>query len=155
MAIWINGAFGVGKSSVTRVLQERIPDAVVADPERIGWVMKRTFWRGQDYQDVALWRRLTVRQVARADAKGTAIVPMTVVARELFEELTKDTTVFALVAERATIEARIAGAPDAHEWRRANLDRCLAAFADDSFGTRIHTDGLTPEQVADEILSRL
>jgi broad-specificity NMP kinase len=155
MAVWINGPFGVGKTSVTRVLRARIPDAVVADPERIGYAMKRTFWRGQDYQDVDLWRRLTVRQVARADRKGTAIVPMTVVQRELFDEVTKGATVFALVADRATLEARIAGAVDAHEWRRANLDRCLEAFADDSFGTRIPTDGLTTEQVADEILRRL
>jgi hypothetical protein len=155
MAVWLNGPFGVGKSTVSEALVRRIPDAVLADPERIGWVVRRTFWRGRDYQEVALWRRLTIRMVERADARGTAVVPMTIVEPDVFEQITRGARVFALVADRPTIEARIASDPNDQRWRSDNLDRCLDAFRDDAFGERIATDGLSAEAVADEVLRRL
>lgn len=50
---------------------------------------------------------------------------------------------------------RIAGSTEAQAWRRDNLDRCLAAFAEDALGTRIETDDLDPAQVASLIVARL
>src|SRR5690348_7546872 len=46
MVIWINGAFGVGKTTVARALHERWPDAVVFDPEQLGFVLRRIVPRG-------------------------------------------------------------------------------------------------------------
>jgi broad-specificity NMP kinase len=155
MIIWLNGPFGVGKTTTARALRQRLPNAVIADPERIGYVMKRTLWRKPDYQHVDVWRRLTVRQVAWASRRATAIVPMTVVEREIFDQITGGAKVFALTAERATIERRIDGTLESQRWRRDNLDRCLAAFAGDDFGERVPTEGLSPEAVADTILRRL
>ena len=34
--IWLNGAFGVGKTTVARALASRLPDALILDPEDIG-----------------------------------------------------------------------------------------------------------------------
>jgi hypothetical protein len=68
----LNGPFGVGKTTVARLLVERMPGARIVDPERLGWVMRRTLWRTVDYQDVALWRRVTVRWVGRAGAQGSS-----------------------------------------------------------------------------------
>ena len=130
MVIWLNGPFGVGKTSVARELVRLIPEARIADPERIGYVMKRTFWRHDDYQDVALWRRLTVRQVHRRARRGTVIVPMTVVDPAVFAEITAGARVFALTAPRETIAARIDGGDEAHDWRHQNLDRCLPCVRD-------------------------
>jgi 2-phosphoglycerate kinase len=52
--IWLNGTFGVGKTAVAAELAQLLPDARLVDPERLGYVMRRTLWRGRDYQDVAL-----------------------------------------------------------------------------------------------------
>ena len=43
MIIWINGAFGAGKTSVTKHLLEKVSDASVFDPEDIGYVIQKTF----------------------------------------------------------------------------------------------------------------
>ena len=153
--IWLNGAFGVGKTTVTARLADRIPGARIADPERIGWVVRRTFWRGVDYQDVDLWRRLTVRQVTRSAAKGPTIVPMTVVRREVLDHIAAGARRFVLMAPRATIVTRIDGSDEAVDWRLGNLDRCLAAFEDPAFGEHIDTEDRTADQVADAILARL
>jgi hypothetical protein len=153
MIIWINGPFGVGKTSVARELVALIPDARIVDPERIGYVMKRTFWRHHDYQDVALWRRLTVRQVHRRARRSTVIVPMTVVDPTVFAEITIDARVFTLTASREQIMARIDAGDEAHEWRRQNLDRCLRAFETDDLGERIDTDDLGPRAVAERVRS--
>jgi len=64
MLIWINGAFGAGKTSVARELSRRFPDAMEFDPEQIGFMLRRMIAardRPSDFQDVDLWRELTVR----------------------------------------------------------------------------------------------
>ena len=83
------------------------------------------------------------------------IVPMTIVRRDVFDELTVGARVFRLTASRTTIEHRIAGSGEAQDWRRDNLDRCLEAFDSDAFGELIETEGLTPADVARSIMERL
>jgi uridine kinase len=39
LIIWLNGAFGSGKTTLTGELHRRIPDAVVFDPEDVGYVL--------------------------------------------------------------------------------------------------------------------
>jgi broad-specificity NMP kinase len=153
--LWVNGPFGVGKTTVARLLAEQMPGSRIINPEHAGYVMRRTFWRGRDYQDVAAWRHLTRLLVKCRAKRHDVIVPMTVVDRGVFEDVTRGARVFALVAQEATISSRIAGSDEAPEWRTENVDGCLAAFATDTFGKRISTDGRMPSEVAQEILERL
>lgn len=150
--LWLNGPFGVGKTTVARLLTNRR----IVDPERIGFVMRRTFWRGRDYQDVALWRRLVVRQVRRAARKGPIVVPMTIVRREVLDAVVgtlNDVRLVALVAPDDVIAARVhADRLDsgAKHWRLDNLKRCVTAFADPVFGE--HVDATRPpEAIAEEL----
>ena len=39
--IWLNGAFGVGKTTVARALAAELPDALVVDPEDIGRMLRK------------------------------------------------------------------------------------------------------------------
>ena len=153
MILWLNGPFGVGKSTVAAELVDRWPGARVVDPERIGYVVQRTFWRGQDYQDVDLWRRLTVRAVARAHRRGPVIVPMAVLDPDVYTQITVGATVVTLVASRSTLIERIVASGEAVTWRRNQLDRGLAALAGGRMGTVIGTDGLSASRIAEEVLS--
>jgi len=57
--VWLNGAFGIGKSTVAELLAERLGDAIVFDPELIGAGLRaeRAEWRGlDDFQDIPEWR---------------------------------------------------------------------------------------------------
>lgn len=142
--LWLNGAFGAGKTTVARLLTDR----TLVDPERIGFVMRRTFWRGRDYQDVPLWRRLVVRQVRRAARRGPVVVPMTIVRRDVLDETIgrlSGVRLVALVVPADELAARIAGDtsdPAANPWRREQIERCVTALADPAFGE--HIDATRP-----------
>jgi hypothetical protein len=147
--LWLNGPFGVGKTTVARLLRDRR----LVDPENIGFVMRRTFWRGRDYQDVALWRRLVARQVNRAARKAPIVVPMTIVRRDVLDDLRARIPAMRMVvldAPADTIAARADADtvdPQARQWRLENLDRCVTALADPVFGE--HVDATRPpEEIA-------
>ena len=68
MIAWINGPFGVGKSSVAALLSQRWPEAIVYDPEHLGYLLRS--WtpataKVDDFQDLSVWRAL-----ARETAAG-------------------------------------------------------------------------------------
>jgi hypothetical protein len=41
MIIWINGAFGGGKTTLAEELHRRLPDALPFDPEYVGYILRR------------------------------------------------------------------------------------------------------------------
>ena len=167
MIIWVNGPFGVGKTSVATELAELLPGSLVFDPELIG-----TFIRGllpaelqePDYQDIALWRDLT-RHIAESTANlydRPLIVPMTLVSRDYFIEivgsLTRsgcDVRHFTLLASRERILERHRGRADYEEWGEQQLDRCLAALSEPAFAVHLDTEDSSPGDIAREIVARL
>ena len=61
--IWINGAFGAGKTTVAKRLRAEWPEATLFDPEKLARLIRNATprqYRPNDYQDSPLWRRLTV-----------------------------------------------------------------------------------------------
>jgi hypothetical protein len=66
MIVWINGPFGVGKSTMAELLVERWPQATVFDPEHLGFLLRARQPPDVvvgDFQDLSVWRRL-VRETA-------------------------------------------------------------------------------------------
>ncbi|HEX2740709.1 MAG TPA: tunicamycin resistance protein [Rubrobacter sp.] len=167
MILFINGPFGVGKTSVSKLLDEKIPDAMLYDPEVIGAVLKRVlgpFKKVEDYQDYDLWRTLVVggvRVLRRASAR-TLIIPMTVWRRDLFDPIITglrridgDLACFRLTASRDVLMDRISSDTEDREaraWRTSHADICLEALRDPAFGTEVRTDDRAPGDVADRIL---
>jgi predicted kinase len=47
MVILINGSFGVGKTTVARLLRDALPGSVIYDPEWAGFVLRRRPRRGR------------------------------------------------------------------------------------------------------------
>lgn len=132
--MWTNGPFGVGKTSVVRELVGLVPESRVHDPERLGWLLKRTVgrFRPRDYQHLALWRRGTVLLAHRAGRGGrTVFVPMTVLNPECLDELLNglrargDEVLHVMLDAPADVLAsRIAGDshdPAAAAWRRGHI----------------------------------
>jgi gluconate kinase len=150
--LWLNGPFGVGKTTVAKLLTDRR----FVDPEHVGYVMRRTFWRGRDYQDVALWRALVAIQVNRAAKQGPIVVPMTIVDRAVLDDLRERIPSMRMVvldAPAATIAERAEGDVldgAARQWRLDNLERCVTALADPAFGE--HVDATRPpEEIASDL----
>jgi predicted kinase len=165
--VLLNGPFGVGKTTVGRLLVERLEGARLFDPERVGFALRRTVARGvSDYQNLRSWRALTVlgARLNRLVA-STVVMPMTLWRQDVHDEITAglrsvDSRVapFLLTAEERILRARIfadtveAGARD---WRLEHVAPCLAAFGGAGFGHEIDTGQRSPVEVVDEIMAAL
>ncbi|MFI6275318.1 NUDIX domain-containing protein [Streptomyces sp. NPDC050988] len=94
MIVWINGAFGAGKTTTARELIDLIPNSTLFDPELIGAGLaqllpaKRLAEVG-DYQDLPIWRRLVVDTAAAmlAELGGVLVVPMTLLRQDYRDEI--------------------------------------------------------------------
>jgi 8-oxo-dGTP pyrophosphatase MutT (NUDIX family) len=92
--VWINGAFGAGKSSAARELLDLMPDSALFDPEVVGGALTRMLPPKHlagvdDFQDLPIWRRLVVDTAAAmlSELGGTLIVPMALLRQEYRDEI--------------------------------------------------------------------
>ncbi|NJM90048.1 MAG: AAA family ATPase [Hydrococcus sp. RU_2_2] len=164
MIIWLNGAFGAGKTQTAFELHSRIPDSLVFDPEQIGFFLGKVVppeVRKSDFQDHRLWRKLTyegLRYVAE-NYTSTIVVPMTIVNPEYYDQTVgalRKTGLhvhhFTLLASRETILRRLRKRGDGtNSWGARQLDRCLASLSDEKFKFHLDTEGKSIELVAEEI----
>ncbi|MFF4580276.1 NUDIX domain-containing protein [Streptomyces sp. NPDC001373] len=94
MIVWINGAFGAGKTSTARELAALLPDSTLYDPELVGDALRgllpgKRLAEVDDYQDLPSWRRLVVDAAAAvlAEVGGVLVVPMTLLRQEYRDEI--------------------------------------------------------------------
>jgi 8-oxo-dGTP pyrophosphatase MutT (NUDIX family) len=92
--VWLNGAFGAGKTSTARELIDLIPNCTLYDPELISGELARLLPQKRlaevsDFQDLPIWRRLVVDTAAAllAEVGGTLVVPMTLLSQEHRDEM--------------------------------------------------------------------
>lgn len=165
--IWLNGAFGVGKTTVARALAAELPGALILDPEDIGRMLRQVVpdgLRSSDFQDIPSWRRLTVATIESLlrDHPGPLVVPMTVVDPIYFDETVSrlrrlDVTVhhFTLVAGLKTIRRRLLwrfSPPWATRWALRRVQHCATALQSPLFATHFDTDNRSVPDVAAAIL---
>ena len=168
MIIWLNGPFGVGKTTLANLLHQEIPNSILYDPELLGDFFQENLPKAvcpEDFQDYPIWRQTTV-QIIRDLATKTGqviIVPMTVFKKEYYQEiieqgLREDIYVqhYILVAEKETILDRLGKrTQENNNWALKHLDNCLQAFEDQIPGQKIDTDGLTVDEIAEIVLKDL
>lgn len=168
MYILLNGAFGIGKTTVAKQLQARLPGAVLFDPEWIGFALRRLPGRRiADYQQLASWRRLSILGARSfALAARTVIVPMAISELAIRDEIRtglarsgRPVLHFCLVAPVAVVRDRLGArgelATDPRfAWVHRRAAECCSAHAAREFGT--HIPALeTPERIAAEIARRI
>ncbi len=170
MLIWLNGPFGVGKTSAAAALVKRLPGALLYDPELVGAMLRRMVgdvdpvW---DFQDLAAWRALVpeTARLLRDSYRRTLVMPLTVWRRDYFDELAaalrmvdNDLRCFRLTAAERVLRARIIGRPISegpHDWCIAHIPTGLALMRDAAFGEAVTTDSRSPDQVAEAIVAAL
>lgn len=176
MVIMINGSFGVGKTTVARLLRERLNGSIIFDPEWAGLLLMRLpGWvklkgsGSDDFQDIELWRRSAVAgaRLFRLAARGPLIVPMAFSRRDYFGEVSDgirrfdpELRVFCLRAGVETVRSRLAARGDktegpGSEWIARRIAECVAAHREPHFGEPVDTEGRAAREVAEEIAERL
>ncbi|GHH72298.1 ATP/GTP-binding protein [Streptomyces sulfonofaciens] len=94
MIVWVNGAFGAGKTTTARELIDLIPNSTLFDPEVIDGGLScllppKHLAEVSDFQDLPIWRRLVVDTAAAllAELGGVLVVPMTLLRQEYRDEI--------------------------------------------------------------------
>ncbi|NJQ01264.1 AAA family ATPase [Streptomyces zingiberis] len=178
MLVWVNGAFGSGKTTLVDELHGRWRGTLVFDPEMVGFVLRKIVEVPTgDFQDLRLWRRQVAGLAAGLveEYRRPVLVPMTLVDPGYVEEIfgaLKDGGVtvhhFFLKVPREILEQRIDGrsfTPDdpardaeVRRWAKGQIDRCVKA-ADAAGvlpGDTVFLDGrLSPQELADQVLARI
>ncbi|WP_088006964.1 AAA family ATPase [Indiicoccus explosivorum] len=169
MIIMINGAFGVGKTTVANELLPKIDNSMLFDPETVGFMLreiipdtlKRPSEQTDNFQDLKLWKVLVVEMARQLKAEygRHLIVPMTLADKEIFtfiqegfRQIDPDTVHYCLTASKEVIHERLRGRGERDgDWCFRKTDMCLAAFDDPAFERRIPTSGIRPQQVTEHI----
>jgi len=167
--IWLNGAFGVGKSTTGALLTQRSPRLRLFDPETVGSMLQANLGDRpvSDFQQWEPWRVLTpvvADEIARLTGQ-VLVVPQTVMVESRWHELERglsqrghEVLHVVLDAQEPIVRSRIEAdgtESSAAPWR---LDH-LAAYATarpwlvDRADLVLDTTDLTPHDAADRVWS--
>jgi predicted kinase len=166
MIIWLNGNFGVGKTTTARLLKDTLP-ARLFDSEHIGYLLRPIIGDipCHDFKEWDPWRGLTIetaRQVLDF-AGGTLVIPQSVLQHAYWTELMDgfakhDIPVhaFTLHADRDVFRTRVEAdtdEPTAKQWRLDHRDTYETALGEwmAAETTVIDTTHRTPEDTAAHI----
>ncbi len=167
MIIWINGAFGSGKSSVAYALQKKISGSFIYDPEQFGYFLWDNFpdamKRKGNFQHINIWREgsYKILKYIHEHYSGILIVPMTLYIKQYYEEIVQKLVQdeiplkhYILCASKQTILNRLKQRGESSDsWGAQHIDACLHAFDSDISEIKIVTDSKSVDEIASEIIS--
>lgn len=161
--LWINGAHGSGKTHVAADLARRVPHSHLADPEHVGFGLRRMYPRSErpDYRDLNTWTStVTSTLIDILDRTGeTVIAPQTVADSVALSQILDPIR----AAQHRVIHVTLT--LPLHELRRRlrsrgdviasyaqhDADATLDALAAPDFAVHIDTSNRTVQEVADDI----
>lgn len=166
MIIWINGAFGAGKTETAHELHRRLSSSFVFDPENVGFYIRENVPKAasrEDFQDYPMWREFTcsmLRHIER-EYEGMIIVPMTVVNPQYFSEIVErlhDDGIsvhhYALCASPERLLERLKKRGEGQtSWAAQQIDRCMAGLSHEAFAHHLDTNDLSIAEVVEIIAS--
>jgi len=165
MIIWINGSFGVGKTTTAELLRKELDDSIIYDPEEIGGFLSNLFnYEKDDFQDYELWRTLNSEILMNLSSKSQyVIVPMTITNVDYYDEIVKGLKKsgiiikhFILCATKENIINRLNFRENTTEWTYNQVDRCINVFASDKInGIKINTDNMNGVDIVKTIIDKL
>lgn len=170
MIIFINGSFGVGKSSVAELLVKKIPNSLLYDAEEVGYMLRNIYKpidNPEDFQDLPAWRILTIKtaELLKQQYSRTLIMPMCIWNESYFDEVISglkaidpDFHHFCLVADKETIIKRQSQRNDPEhvtKWVQDRIEKCLVVHNTEKFDIRIQTDNKSIEEIIEEIIKLL
>lgn len=167
MIYWINGAYGVGKSTVAETLQKKLAKAHIFDAEEVGNAVRDNYPKEcKDsiiFEGYPLWREMNYQLLKDIDRRydGDIIVPMTLVMEESYTDIIKrlredniKVCYIFLDGDWQTIHDRILKRGEEEGcWCMENIGMCLEAQQNDSRAVHIYTVGKSPEEIVEEILA--
>ena len=153
MILWINGAFGSGKTTCAKLLEKQLPNAFLYDPDQLPKSLQQP-----DFQHHPEWREFNYRMLSKIATSfdGVILVPMTLVdatyVDEIIGRLQRDgigVRHLILEANRQTLVKRLNKRFEwFNSWGKSQIDRCQSAFQSEIHAEKIITDHLSKQDVA-------
>ncbi|MDF2592357.1 MAG: ATP-binding tunicamycin resistance protein [Clostridia bacterium] len=167
MIIWLNGAFGSGKTTTAFELHHMLKDSFVYDPEKIGYFLMRyepREFRSENFQDKPLWQKFNYEMIKNIalNFKGTIIIPMTIINEDYYHEIISKLRNdgiridhYVLAASEDTLKKRgRSRLCFKNSWSVKQIPFCVTAFQNPIFENHINTDLLTLYEVIDIIVKK-
>ena len=170
MIIFINGPFGVGKTTIAEMLVKAIPNSMLFDAEEVGYFLRhilKDVERTHDFQDLTMWRPLvvTTTRMLCETYNRTLIMPMTIWYRPYFDDVIGNIRQFepnlyhfCLTARKETLITRLHQrdtSPESFVWCMERNEQAIKAFQSPVFAQQIETDEMTPQGIVKQILAHI
>ena len=160
--IFINGAYGAGKTQTAFELLRRLDGAHVCDLEEVGYYIRRVIpdeLKCFDFRDHAEWRGINNIMLRRlSGCERTILLPMTVTDADWYREITDGVTINNHIILRPSREELLRRQHKRFEGRNSfaarMADKCYAeldSFAEAVSAEFIDTSALSISEVAEEI----
>jgi len=162
MVIWLNGSFGVGKTTIANELVKKLAGVFIYDPENLGTFLRDNLkYNYNDYQDYPFFRQFNFEIIKDLNNNYKyIIVPMTLTNKAYYDEIIGrlnnsgiSVKHFILIASKETIKNRLNNRANTTLWSYEQVDRCLEAFEKVILGERINTDNQGINETVDNILN--
>lgn len=165
MIIWLNGAYGVGKSTVAEALRPLLRRAHIFDPELLGNGVRDNYPEAlfrETFEEYPVWLRANRDMLLDLSERydGDIVVPMTLLREASYDAILRPLLdagvplryVF-LDADAAALRHRMVDTgrelPDS--WCVGHIPACLAAQVADRHAVHVNTVGRTPAEIAADI----
>jgi gluconate kinase len=165
MIIWLNGAFGSGKTTIANLLQQKFSSSFIYDPENLGDFLLNNLPKSMqknDFQEYPEWREWNTQLLKKLEKEytGVIIVPMTInredYKKEMIDGLGKETTNFYHfwldVSEKELL--RRLSKREKHQmlWGTEKIKESVSFSKNLSKDIVIDNENFTPEEVVNKIL---
>lgn len=169
MIVWINGPYGIGKSTVAKELHQMHSNSYIFDAESVGNAVRdnlpQKLFNGYIFENYDLWFEMIVKLLISINQsyQGDVYIPMTLVYQNSFhkiEEPLKEKGIqikhILLQAKYETIHDRIlARGEEEGCWCMNHIDLCINQQKDFSDAMRIPADINKPQKIAEIITKYL
>lgn len=165
MIFWLNGAYGVGKTTVSEKLKELLYNAHIFDPELVGNGVRDNYPDAlfrETFEEYPVWLEANYRILKDLyeNYDGDIIAPMTLIREGSYENMIKrlmddgiPVRYIYLDADYETLYDRMVGNGRETEdsWCVGHIPVCLKVQEEDRFAVHVNTVGRSPEDIAREI----
>lgn len=126
--IWINGAFGVGKTTVANLLKAKMINSIIFDPEIAGTMLNKVYpeeMKKDNFQDYIEWRNIN---------------------NEILRKLIEETDKIIIIPNLRN---------ESDRWPYDQIKHCIESFDSIDFGTRIDTNVMNLDSIVEVIIERI
>ncbi|MHC5227291.1 AAA family ATPase [Enterococcus sp. LJL99] len=167
MIIWINGAYGAGKTTIAEILNKKITGSFLYDPENLGDFFRHNLPKSiqkmdfQYYSEWIEWNFYIIEKIY-TEYDGDIIIPMTIYEEPAYDLLInrlKNSELsflhVQLEVDKTEVIARIQERnEELIQWAESKLDQIITNFKKIPREDKISNMSISPNEVADLIIKR-